>query len=239
MGPESEHIYGQFGLTEDEQKNYDHVIAAFDRHFSPQKNVIHERAMFHQRIQKPGESAETYIRILYELAEHCEFGEHKNDNIRDRLVVGILDKAVSHDLQMKAKLTLNEAIELIRQSESVKDQVSVQTENPKSIEELHSQKLQYGSASKHKYQRGNKPAKYHQNVKSSCGGCVPHSMQNVINVQELDILLIVVIHKSQTKFRLLSPNILISSLGQSQMSLIKKNAGILSSRYTDAESDLR
>ena len=64
------------------------VLDKFDGHFRPERNIIHERAMFHQRSQQSGESAETYIRSLYEMAEYCEFGTAKGDCIRDRLVRG-------------------------------------------------------------------------------------------------------------------------------------------------------
>ena len=92
MGAESEYVFTQFGLTEDEAKDYTLVIGRFEGHFRPERNVIHERAMFHQRSQHSGESAESYIRSLYEMAENCYFGTAKDDCIRDRLVVGVLDK---------------------------------------------------------------------------------------------------------------------------------------------------
>ena len=68
------------------------------------KNVIYERAMFHQRMQQNSEQAESFIRSLYEMAEHCDFGASKDDCIRDRLVVGIPDKELSERLQLKEKL---------------------------------------------------------------------------------------------------------------------------------------
>ncbi len=41
--------------------------------------MIHERACFYQRVQHPGEKAETFIRTLYDLLEHCDFGEHRDE----------------------------------------------------------------------------------------------------------------------------------------------------------------
>ena len=52
-----------------------------------------------------GETAEVYIRSLYEMAEHCDFGIAKDNCIEDRLVVGILDKELLKHLQLKEKLT--------------------------------------------------------------------------------------------------------------------------------------
>ena len=102
--------------------NYEIVIARFDDHFVPRRNVIHDRACFHKRVQKEGETVESFVRSLYELAQYCEFGITKDEQIRDRLVIGILDSEVSQKLQLEADLTLERAILLARQSEQIKKQ---------------------------------------------------------------------------------------------------------------------
>ena len=43
---------------------------------------------------------------LYNLVEYCNYGELKSEMIRDRLVVGILDKKLSEHLQLDPELTL-------------------------------------------------------------------------------------------------------------------------------------
>ena len=54
----------------------------FDRLFIPKRNVIHERAVFHSRVQAQGEAVVTFIQSLYELAEHCSLIK-KSEEIRD------------------------------------------------------------------------------------------------------------------------------------------------------------
>ena len=49
LGPEREHIFSQLGLTEEEEKDYELAINKLEAHFTLKRNVIHERAMFHQR----------------------------------------------------------------------------------------------------------------------------------------------------------------------------------------------
>ena len=66
--------------------------------------MIFERARFNRWIQQEGESAEQYIAALYNLAESCEYGTMKSELIRDRLVVGIRDIALSECLQADEKL---------------------------------------------------------------------------------------------------------------------------------------
>ena len=95
--------------------------------FIPRRNVIHERAKFHQRVQNTGEGVEAFIRNLYKLGEHCNFdGNVKDEQIRDRVVTGWSDKELSQRFQMKPELSLDIAIQLPRQSELVKRQVSDQ-----------------------------------------------------------------------------------------------------------------
>ncbi|XP_063063818.1 uncharacterized protein K02A2.6-like [Engraulis encrasicolus] len=128
MGSQAENVFRSFtfvGEGEDEN-DFDCVLGKFDDYFVPRRNVIHERACFHQRVQRAGEKAETFIRALYELAEHCDFGANREENIRDRIVVGILDKEVSKQLQLMQNLNLAVAIETVRQSEEVTSHVSMQ-----------------------------------------------------------------------------------------------------------------
>ena len=144
MGSESENIYRSFAFDEEGQRNdFDRVLTKFDEYFVPRRNVIHERACFHQRVQRPGEKAETFIRALYELSEHCDFGASRDENIRDRIVVGILDKHVSRRLQLMKDLTLALTIETVRQSEEVASQVSMQGEATGMVHEITHKRSKY------------------------------------------------------------------------------------------------
>uniref|UniRef100_A0AAV2KPY6 Retrotransposon gag domain-containing protein n=1 Tax=Knipowitschia caucasica TaxID=637954 RepID=A0AAV2KPY6_KNICA len=131
MGSEAEKIFASFEFaTEDDKKNYEGVLSKLDEYFIPRRNVIHERACFYQRNQLQGEKAEAYIRVLYELAENCDFSDKRDEHIRDRLVVGIKDKELSLKLQLTADLTLAHVIQQVRQSEEVAKQISLQASGP-------------------------------------------------------------------------------------------------------------
>ena len=127
LGKESEQVFKTFHFDSDEDEEvYETVLGKLDSYFVPKVNVIHERARFHQCNQKPGESSEEYIRHLHELSDTCSFGAAKQENIRDRLVVGILNKELSEKLQLTSDLTLDKAVEMVRQSEQVKEHISEQ-----------------------------------------------------------------------------------------------------------------
>ena len=62
---------------------------------------------------------------LYRLAANCNYGELDGEMIRDRLVVGIRDSALSERLQLNATLKLEKAEKTIRQKQSVHEQQNI------------------------------------------------------------------------------------------------------------------
>ena len=64
-------------------------------------------------MQLADESIEQFITNLYQLAEHCEYGNLKDEMIRDCTLVGIQDSALSERLQMDLDLTLEKAKKLL------------------------------------------------------------------------------------------------------------------------------
>ena len=84
-------VFKIYTLAEGDDAKIGVILAKFDEHFVPKRNIIHKRARFHERNQNKGETVESFVRNLYELAEHCDFGTGRNQQIRDRIVIGILD----------------------------------------------------------------------------------------------------------------------------------------------------
>lgn len=146
MGREAEHIMKSFVFRDDDKrKDFDFVLKLFDNHFIPKRNVIHERACFNTRSQQNGESVEAFIRNLYELSEHCDFGEKKSEFIRDR----ISDKELSQRMQLESGLNLETAIQMARNSEMIKSQV--EDRGATNLDEV----------------RGARPKSYHSNQSSN------------------------------------------------------------------------
>ena len=103
LGQDAKEVLVSTGITTEERKQYDDVVAKLDQFFKVRKNTIFERARFNHRNQLEGESDEQYITVLFGLADNCDYGDFKSQTIRDRLVVGIRDNALSESLQMKVR----------------------------------------------------------------------------------------------------------------------------------------
>ena len=127
MGDEADDILQSFGMSEDDRKKYNAVKKKFEGHFIIKRNAIFERARFNMRVQTEGESVDNFITDLYTLAEFCDFSDLRDELIRDRIVVGIRDKALSERLQLEGDLTLENAVNLVRQKEVVRKQQSLIT----------------------------------------------------------------------------------------------------------------
>ena len=122
MGENAEDILVSTNISDDDRKKYVSVVRQFDDFFKVWKNVIFKRARFNRRCQAAGETIEQFITSLYTLAESCDYGDLKDQMIRDRIVVGIRDQSQSERLQMDADLTLEKAKTLVRQREAVHEQ---------------------------------------------------------------------------------------------------------------------
>ncbi|UYV81060.1 hypothetical protein LAZ67_19002681 [Cordylochernes scorpioides] len=124
MGDNADDILLSCKIASDQLENYDKVIECFESHFIPRRNIIYERARFNQRCQQEGEKVNEFITALHSLAEHCNFGMLHDELIRDRIVVGVRDRALSERMQLDTDLTLVKATLMAKQLESVKEQQS-------------------------------------------------------------------------------------------------------------------
>ena len=76
---------------------YAKAMRSLDSYFFPQVKNPFERLEFRQAKQDESETADQFVMKLFQLSEHCEFGEAKEEHIRDQLI----DKCKSHNLRKK------------------------------------------------------------------------------------------------------------------------------------------
>lgn len=125
MGRDCARIVDNLGLSTDKRKKVDQIITALNTYFEPERNVIFERSVFNAANQLVGESINQYVDKLRQLASTCDYTPSRvhDEAIRDRLVLGIIDKEVRKILIRNRKLTLSEAIETCRSSEQLNSEI--------------------------------------------------------------------------------------------------------------------
>ncbi|KAL5509228.1 hypothetical protein EMCRGX_G004559 [Ephydatia muelleri] len=104
MGDKAEDILRSFGLKDEDKKKYKVVRDRYEAYFVKKRNVIYERAKFNLRKQEDGEPVDDFVTSLYSLAQYCNFGDLHDEMIQ----------------RSTGELTLEKAIAMARQSESVK-----------------------------------------------------------------------------------------------------------------------
>ena len=119
MGDMADEILSSFGFSEESGK-YDTVKGRFEGYFVKRRNVIYEWAKFNMRRQQEGEPVDEFITSLYSLIEHCHYGVLRDEMIRDRIVVGIRNTALSEKMQLQSDLDLQKAIKQAREAEASK-----------------------------------------------------------------------------------------------------------------------
>lgn len=117
MGNESVPIYAQFVYDDadnNKKKTLNNTIRMFDEYFEPVKNVIYERAKFNT-MRQGEKTIHQFIVELQSQADQCDYGDMKNDLIRDRIVVGVKDKKLREYLMDVDDLDLNKCIQKSKQ----------------------------------------------------------------------------------------------------------------------------
>ncbi|XP_015510927.1 uncharacterized protein K02A2.6-like [Neodiprion lecontei] len=98
-------------------------MQAFTDYFEPKKNVVFERSRFNSRSQLAGETVDQYVTALHVMTEKCNYGQLRDELIRDRIVMGLTDTRTKERLQLKSDLTLDSAVTIARQTEDQRRQV--------------------------------------------------------------------------------------------------------------------
>ncbi|KAK9512390.1 hypothetical protein O3M35_000829 [Rhynocoris fuscipes] len=122
MGEEGEDLLTSFNLSPADKVSYTAVKNKFDEYMGFKRNIVYERARFFKRKQESGEPVDSFINDLHKLAEYCQFGNLKEELIRDIIVIGVADTKLSECLQLDDSLTLSKAILKARQAENLQKQ---------------------------------------------------------------------------------------------------------------------
>ncbi|UYV69469.1 hypothetical protein LAZ67_6003708 [Cordylochernes scorpioides] len=168
MGNRTDDIFRTFKFEkEEEATKIDSVLKAFDSHFCVKKNIIYERAKFNSRIQEDREPVDEFITSLYKLADSCEFEGLHEHLIRDRIVVGVRDKALSERMQLDSELTLEKAVKMVRQQEAVRQQ-QVDLQRPTTSQKVNQVKFNSKKQSPKQQQQPSRKKEKSAKIRSRC-----------------------------------------------------------------------
>ena len=109
-------------MTEKEKEDIDVVLKLLEDYCVGETNETYERYVFNKRDQQQGESFDTYLTSLRSLAKTCNFGELRDNLLRDRIVLGLLDNATRKKLLAEPKLTLDKCVNICRANETTTKQ---------------------------------------------------------------------------------------------------------------------
>lgn len=109
MGSECRHIYKHnLSITAEQEKDAEAILDALEEYFKPARNVIFERYVFGNCKQDESEPIDAFITRLREKAASCEYGELRDELIRDRVVLDVSEtieicrSAEMTDIRIKA-----------------------------------------------------------------------------------------------------------------------------------------
>ena len=101
--------------TKGDAKDYKKAMESLNDYFKLKKNIPKARKNFLGATPAPGERINNFVTRLSNLAEHCEYGEEKDNMTRDQVLTHIKDKNLKSKLYRSENLTLSKLLEVVSQ----------------------------------------------------------------------------------------------------------------------------
>ena len=101
--------------TKGDAKDYKKAMDSLNDYFKLKKNIPKARQNFLGARPAPGERINNFVTRLSSLAEHCEYGEEKDNMTRDQVLTHIKDKNLKSKLYRSENLTLSKLLEVVSQ----------------------------------------------------------------------------------------------------------------------------
>uniref|UniRef100_A0A3P9MCB8 Gypsy retrotransposon integrase-like protein 1 n=1 Tax=Oryzias latipes TaxID=8090 RepID=A0A3P9MCB8_ORYLA len=104
--------------------SYEAAVNKLNAYFTPQKNIPYERHVFRQAEQSQGESMDSFVSRLKKLAATCEFGDNRDDFIRDQVIDKCTSNTLRRRLLREKDLKLAGLLEIARTMETADQQAA-------------------------------------------------------------------------------------------------------------------
>ncbi|XP_037028486.1 uncharacterized protein K02A2.6-like [Bradysia coprophila] len=120
----------EFQVENDEDENnendhdneYSRTVAKLTDHFAPKQNKSYERHIFRKMSQGKNERIDSFAIRLREQANRCEFGNQKDENIKDQITAACHSDLLRRKILERGDHDLNSVMKLGRILESVSNQ---------------------------------------------------------------------------------------------------------------------
>ena len=117
-GVEATELYDSWETIPADDLTLKAVTDKFQTHCQGVVNIVIYRYKFWSRNQKEGEKFINYYQELRTLIADCEYGELKNDMLRDKICVGIRSDSIRERIfREKAEITLMKVLQIIESAE--------------------------------------------------------------------------------------------------------------------------
>lgn len=122
-------------MSEEKLKKYAEVIKAFEEFCKPKQNEVYESFKFYNRNQEIGEPFDNFLLDVKKLVRNCGFSEEER-MLRDRIVLGTIDKSLQKRLLETDKLDLAKTIDMAKAAELLSSQIRHIQDGPEISKQL-------------------------------------------------------------------------------------------------------
>ena len=94
-------------------KEFDKAMTGLSNHFEVKKNVPLERQKLLASKPNPGATINNFVTRLKRLAEHCNYGEEEDNQVRDIVIFHVTNKELKSEFYRDENLSLSKLLEIV------------------------------------------------------------------------------------------------------------------------------
>ena len=94
-------------------KEFNKAMTCLSNHFKVKKNVLLARQKLLASKPNPGETINNFVTCLKSLAEHCDYGEEEDNQVRDIVISHVTNKELKSRFNREENLSLSKLLEIV------------------------------------------------------------------------------------------------------------------------------
>ena len=113
-GPGVREIFKTYPVeVQGDAKEFDKAMTCLSNHFKVKKNVPLARQKLLASKPNPGETINNFVTRLKSLAEHCDYGEEEDNQVRDIVISHVTNKELKSKFYREENLSLSRLLEIV------------------------------------------------------------------------------------------------------------------------------